>query len=48
VAVVAALRETSIVFGVLIALVLLREPVGPKRLISACIIALGAALLRLA
>jgi drug/metabolite transporter (DMT)-like permease len=46
-AVVAALRETSILFGVLIAGLLLREPVGPRRILSACIIAGGAALLRL-
>jgi drug/metabolite transporter (DMT)-like permease len=48
VAVVAALRETSILFGILIAGLVLREHVGPRRLISACIIACGAAILRLA
>jgi drug/metabolite transporter (DMT)-like permease len=48
VAIVAAMRETSILFGTLIAAVVLREPVGPRRLISACIIACGAAILRLA
>jgi drug/metabolite transporter (DMT)-like permease len=48
IAVVAALRETSILFGTLIALVVLGEAVGPWRLISACIIAGGAAILRLA
>jgi drug/metabolite transporter (DMT)-like permease len=48
IAVVAALRETSILFGTLIALVVLREAVGPWRLLSACIIAGGAAILRLA
>jgi drug/metabolite transporter (DMT)-like permease len=48
VAIVAAMRETSILFGTLIAALVLRESVGPRRLISACIIACGAALLRLA
>jgi drug/metabolite transporter (DMT)-like permease len=48
IAVVAALRETSILFAVLIAGFVLREPIGPRRVISACIIASGAALLRLA
>jgi drug/metabolite transporter (DMT)-like permease len=48
VAIVAAMRETSILFGTLIAAFVLREPVGPRRLISACIIACGAAILRLA
>ncbi len=47
IAVVAALRETSILFGTLIAGIVLRESVGPRRLIAACIIAAGAALLRL-
>jgi drug/metabolite transporter (DMT)-like permease len=48
VAIVAAMRETSILFGTLIAALVLRESVGPRRLISACIIACGAAILRLA
>jgi drug/metabolite transporter (DMT)-like permease len=48
VAVVAALRETSILFGTLIAGLVLKEPIGPRRIISACIIAGGAAILRLA
>jgi drug/metabolite transporter (DMT)-like permease len=48
VAVVAALRETSILFGVVIAGLVLKEHIGPRRLISACIIAVGAAILRLA
>jgi drug/metabolite transporter (DMT)-like permease len=48
VAVVAALRETSILFGTLIAGLVLKEPIGPRRVISACIIAGGAAILRLA
>jgi drug/metabolite transporter (DMT)-like permease len=48
VAVIAALRETSILFGTLIAGLVLKEPIGPTRIISACIIAGGAAILRLA
>lgn len=48
IAVVAALRETSIVFAALIAGLVLREPIGPRRVVSACIIAGGAAILRLA
>jgi drug/metabolite transporter (DMT)-like permease len=48
VAIVAALRETSILFGTLIAGVVLKENIGPKRIISACIIAGGAIALRLA
>jgi drug/metabolite transporter (DMT)-like permease len=48
IAVVAALRETSILFGTLIAGFVLREHIGPRRVISACIIAAGAAVLRLA
>jgi drug/metabolite transporter (DMT)-like permease len=48
IAVVAALRETSILFAALIAGLVLREPIGPRRVVSACIIAGGAAILRLA
>jgi drug/metabolite transporter (DMT)-like permease len=48
IAVVAALRETSILFAALIAAFVLHEPIGPRRIISACIIAGGAAILRLA
>ncbi|WP_145206832.1 EamA family transporter [Sphingobium sp. B2] len=48
VAVVAALRETSILFGTAISAVLLHERVGPARIIAVCIIAAGAATLRLA
>ncbi|XTZ38516.1 EamA family transporter [Salmonella enterica] len=46
-AVVAALRETSILFGALIAFVLLKENVAGLRIIAACGIAIGAILLRL-
>ncbi|WP_044183987.1 DMT family transporter [Phytobacter massiliensis] len=47
-AVVAALRETSILFGALIACVLLKEKVSGVRIVAACGIAAGAILLRLA
>jgi drug/metabolite transporter (DMT)-like permease len=48
VAVIAALRETSILFGTLIAGVVLHERLGWRRLLSAGIIAGSAAMLRLA
>jgi len=48
VAVVAALRETSIVFGTLIAGLVLKESIGSRRIVAACIIAGGAAILRAA
>jgi len=48
VAVVAALRETSILFGTLIAGLVLKESIGVGRIGPACIIAASAALLRLA
>jgi len=48
IAVVAALRETSILFALMIAGLVLKEPIGPKRIISACTIAGGAVALRLA
>jgi drug/metabolite transporter (DMT)-like permease len=48
IAVVAALRESSILFGVVISGLLLKERVGPARFAAACTIALGAAVLRLA
>lgn len=46
-AVVAALRETSILFGAVIAFILLKEKVVPLRIVAACGIAAGAILLRL-
>ena len=46
-AVVAALRETSILFGAIIALVLLKEQLVALRIVAACGIAAGAILLRL-
>lgn len=48
VAVVAALRETSILFATAIALLVLRERVCPLRLLGAALIACGAAAMRLA
>ena len=48
IAVVAALRETSIVFAAAIAAWVLRERVGPARVAGAVLIAGGAAVLRLA
>lgn len=46
-AVVAALRETSILFGALLAWLLLKEKVAGIRLVAAAGIAAGAVLLRL-
>ena len=47
VAVVAALRETSILFGMAIAGLVLHERIGPARLAAAALIVAGAASLRL-
>ncbi len=46
-AVVAALRETSILFGALLAFLMLKEKVAGLRIVAACGIAAGAVLLRL-
>lgn len=46
VAAIAALRETSILFGAAISGLVLKERVGPPRVAAACIIAAGAAVLR--
>lgn len=48
IAVVAALRETSILFGTLMAGIVLKEHIGARRLLAACIIAGSAAILRMA
>ncbi len=48
VATVAALREASILFAVVISIVFLKEPVSVWRIAAACVIALGALLLKLA
>jgi uncharacterized membrane protein len=48
VALVAALRETSILFGTLIAVLVLKERVTTPRVVAVIIIAAGAAVLKLA
>jgi drug/metabolite transporter (DMT)-like permease len=48
VAVVAALRETSILFGAAIAVLVLKERISPARIAAVCVIAGGAAILRMA
>ena len=48
IALVAALRETSILWGTAIAGLVLRERIGPSRLVAVGLIALGAIILRLA
>jgi drug/metabolite transporter (DMT)-like permease len=45
IAYVTALRETSVVFGAIIAASILREPVGHRRWLGAIVVAAGAALL---
>lgn len=47
VAVVSALRETSILFGILLSATILHERVDRRRIIAACVIASGAIALRL-
>ncbi|GLK88262.1 EamA family transporter [Pseudomonas turukhanskensis] len=47
VAVVAALRETAILFGMLIASLFLNERLSPTRIAGACVIVAGAVVLRL-
>jgi drug/metabolite transporter (DMT)-like permease len=47
IAIVAALRETSVLFGALIAVVVLREPLRPGRIVAALLIVAGLALIRL-
>ena len=48
IAIVAALRETSVLFGALIAVVLLGEPLRAARIVAALLIVAGLVLLRLA
>jgi drug/metabolite transporter (DMT)-like permease len=48
VAVVAALRETAILFGIAISGLVLQEKISPMRIAGACAIAAGAVVLRLA
>lgn len=47
IALVAALRETSVLFAALLAVVMLREPLAPFRLLAAAVILGGALLIRL-
>jgi len=47
IAVVAALRETSVLFGALIAVIILGEPLKPGRIVAACAIVAGLVLIRL-
>ncbi|HEU0160496.1 MAG TPA: EamA family transporter, partial [Hyphomicrobiaceae bacterium] len=46
IALVAALRETSVLFAALFGTLLLREPVLPVRLVAALLVMAGALLLR--
>lgn len=46
IAVVAALRETSVLFGAVIAVVVLKEPLRPVRIVAACLIVCGLILIR--
>ena len=48
IAIVAALRETSVLFGAVIAVVLLKEPLRASRMAAASMILCGVVLLRLA
>ncbi|HEX7388265.1 MAG TPA: DMT family transporter [Castellaniella sp.] len=48
IAIIAALRETSILFGVLISGIFLHERLTAARMVGACILVLGAIVLRLA
>jgi drug/metabolite transporter (DMT)-like permease len=48
IAVVAALRETSVLFGALIAVVILKEPLRAARIVAALMIVAGLVLMRLA
>ncbi|HET9594941.1 MAG TPA: EamA family transporter, partial [Anaeromyxobacteraceae bacterium] len=47
IAAVAALRETSVVFGSLVAALRLREPLGARRIAASMVVAAGIALQRL-
>jgi uncharacterized membrane protein len=48
IAIVAALRETSVLFGAVIAIVVLKEPLRANRVIAAVMILVGLVLMRLA
>ena len=47
IAIVAALRETSVLFGALIAVLFLREPMRPGRIVAALMIVAGLLFIRL-
>jgi drug/metabolite transporter (DMT)-like permease len=47
IAIVAALRETSVLFGAAIAVLFLKEPLRPARLVAACVIVCGLVFIRL-
>ena len=47
IAIVAALRETSVLFGALIAVVFLKEPMRTSRIVAALMIVTGLILIRL-
>ena len=47
IALVAALRETSVLFGALIAVAFLKEPMRPARIVAALMIVVGLVLIRL-
>ena len=47
IALVAALRETSVLFAALFSMALLREPVLPARIAAACLVLAGVVLVRL-
>lgn len=44
---VAALRETSVIFGAVFAVLLLKEPIKPVRVVAACLVVAGAIFIRL-
>jgi drug/metabolite transporter (DMT)-like permease len=46
IAIVATLRETSVLFGALIAVVVLKEPLRAVRIVAACLIVCGLVLIR--
>ena len=48
IAIVAALRETSVLFGAAIAFIVLKEPLRMNRVLAAMLIVAGLALMRLA
>ena len=46
IAIVATLRETSVLFGAVIAVVVLKEPLRAVRVVAACLIVCGLVLIR--